>query len=47
MCSYCKPDLRKQVNGCELDVRLHPSAVGGENGTAAIMGLMRGFVVLG
>lgn len=45
--SYCKPDLRKQVSGCALDVRLHPSAVNGENGTVAIMGLLRGFVALG
>ncbi len=45
--SYCRPDLRKQVSGCALDVRLHPSAVSGEDGVLAIMGLMRGFVSLG
>ena len=33
--SYCKANLRKQVCGAALDIKLHPSAVSGENGIAA------------
>lgn len=45
--SYCKADLKKQVNGAALDVKLHPSCVEGENGIAALVALMQGFVTLG
>ena len=45
--SYCKADLKKQVSGAALDVRLHPSSVSGENGLAALAGLYRTFVALG
>lgn len=44
--SYCKADLRKQVSGAALDIRLHPSSVSGENGTAALAALYRTFVAL-
>ena len=44
--SYCKADLKKQVSGAALDIRLHPSAVSGENGLAALAGLFRTFVLL-
>ncbi len=45
--SYCKLDLKKQVSGAALDVKLLPSAVRGKDGTEALVGLMRGFVALG
>ncbi len=45
--SYCKLNLRDQVTGAALDVKLLPSTVNGEDGTAALMALMRGFVALG
>ena len=45
--SYCRADLRKQTCGAALDVRLHPSAVRGEDGVQALMALLRGFVRLG
>lgn len=45
--SFCRPDLRKQVSGCALDVRIHPSALSGEDGVTALMALLRGFVRLG
>lgn len=45
--SYCKADLKKQVNGAALDVKLYPGTVEGENGVAALMALMQGFVRLG
>ncbi len=45
--SYCKLNLRDQVTGAALDLKLLPSAVRGEDGTQALMGLMRGFVALG
>ncbi len=45
--SYCKADLEKQISGAALDIRLHPSAVSGENGLAALAGLYRTFVALG
>ena len=34
------------VTGAALDIRLHPSAVSGENGLAALAGLFRTFVLL-
>ncbi len=45
--SYCKLNLTDQVTGAALDVKLLPSAVKGEEGTQALISLMRGFVALG
>jgi len=45
--SYCSANLEKQVNGAALDIKLHPSAVRGENGLAAIEALLTGFMELG
>ncbi len=42
--SYCKADLTKTVCGAALDVKLLPSAVGGENGVQVLVGMIRGFV---
>lgn len=45
--SYCKAELRKQASGAALDLRLHPTAVSGENGVAALVALQRTFLELG
>ncbi len=45
--SYCSADLEKQVNGAALDIKLHPTAVQGENGLAALEALLSTFVELG
>jgi len=45
--SYCKADLQRMVSGAALDIKLLPSAVNGENGVAAIVSLIQGFVALG
>ncbi len=45
--SYCKLDLSMQTTGAALDLKLLPSSVRGENGTNALVGLLRGFVALG
>ena len=45
--SYCKADLSKLATGAALDIKLLPSSVSGEDGTAAIVSLIRGFVSLG
>lgn len=45
--SYCKIDLKKQVTGAALDIRLTPECVGGSEGISAIAGLILGFVRLG
>jgi len=45
--SFCKADLRRTVTGAALDIRLLPSSVKGEEGLAALTGLIRGFVTLG
>ena len=45
--SYCKADLSRQTTGAALDIRLFPSDVRGEDGIAAITGLVRGMVALG
>jgi len=45
--SYCKIDLEKAVTGAALDIRLLPKSVEGEDGTEAIIGLLRGFLALG
>ncbi len=45
--SYCKLDLTLHTTGAALDLKLTPSVVKGEKGTMALVGLMRGFVLLG
>jgi len=45
--SYCSADLEKQINGAALDIKLHPTAVQGENGIAALEALLSTFVDLG
>lgn len=45
--SYCKADLSKLATGAALDIRLLPSSVEGEDGLAALIALIRGFVELG
>lgn len=45
--SYCKADLSGLATGAALDIRLLPSSVEGEDGLAALMALIRGFVALG
>lgn len=45
--SYCKTDLKKQVNGAALDINLLPSAVSGETGVSMIVSLIRSFIDLG
>jgi formate C-acetyltransferase len=45
--SYCAIDHTKLTNGSALDIKLHPSAVKGENGVAVLISLIKGFVALG
>lgn len=45
--SYCKCDLKRVPTGAALDIKLLPSLVKGEEGIAALVALMRGFVILG
>ena len=45
--SYCKLNLKDQVTGAALDIKLLPSAVKGDDGAEALMAIMRGFVALG
>ena len=45
--SYCAADLSKLSTGAALDVRLHPSALKGEEGLDALVSLIRAFVLLG
>jgi pyruvate-formate lyase len=45
--SYCKADLKKQVNGAALDIRLFPTTVTGVSGLEAIKSLIEGFIRLG
>ncbi len=45
--SYCKLNLRDQVTGAALDIKLLPFAVKGEDGTQMLMSLFKGFVTLG
>ncbi len=45
--SYCKADLSRQANGAALDVKLHHTAVQGENGVESLVALLKGFVALG
>lgn len=45
--SYCRANLKKQVNGAALDLKLHPSAVQGADGLNGIIALIKGFLTLG
>ncbi len=45
--SYCKADLSKMTTGAALDLKLLPQIFRGEDGIAAIISLLRGFVSLG
>ena len=45
--SYCAADLRRMVTGAALDCKLLPSSVAGEDGLAALVAIMRGFVAEG
>ena len=45
--SYCRADLRRMVTGAALDCKLLPSSVAGEDGIAALVAIMRGFVAEG
>ena len=45
--SYCKADLKRTASGAALDVRLLPATVNKDSGIAAIVSLIRGFVMLG
>ncbi|MFA6948104.1 MAG: glycine radical domain-containing protein, partial [Eubacteriales bacterium] len=45
--SHCKIHLSKLACGTALDIKLDPSAVRGEDGENAVMGLLRAFVALG
>ncbi len=45
--SYCRADLSRMVTGAALDCKLLPSSVSGEDGIAALVSIMRGFVAEG
>lgn len=45
--SCCKADLVKQSCGAALDIKIFPSTLNGENGIAALIALMKGFLELG
>lgn len=45
--SYCSADLSRMVTGAALDCKLLPSSVAGEDGIAALVSMMRGFVAEG
>jgi len=45
--SYCKANLKRMVSGAALDIKLFPSAVEGQRGLAAMVSLLRSFVMLG
>jgi len=45
--SYCKANHRALTCGSALDLKLHPSAIKGENGNTALVSLMEGFIKLG
>ena len=45
--SYCAADLTRMVTGAALDCKLLPSSVDGEDGIAALIAIMRGFVAEG
>ena len=45
--SYCKLDLVNQTCGAALDIKLHPTAVKGEDGVDGLVSLICGFAELG
>ena len=45
--SYRKLDLERTATGAALDVKLTPTSVEGEDGLAAVVNLLKGFVTLG
>ena len=45
--SYCKMDFTRTPNGATLELKMHPSAVQGERGLEALVGLLRALVQLG
>ncbi len=45
--SYCKADLAKQSCGSALDIKIFPASLSGDNGIAALVSLMEGFLTLG
>lgn len=45
--SFCKLDYEKLPNGVPLELKIMPSAVKGENGLDALIGIMRSFIELG
>ena len=45
--SHCKADLVRQSCGAALDVKILPATLEGNNGVEALVGLMRGFLMLG
>ncbi|MBR4942345.1 MAG: hypothetical protein IKZ19_10145 [Clostridia bacterium] len=45
--SHCKADLCRQTSGAALDLRIAGSALAGEKGLNALVGLIRAFVKLG
>lgn len=45
--SYCKMDFTRLPNCGTLELKILPSSVRGENGIAALTGLLRSFVLLG
>jgi formate C-acetyltransferase len=47
MKSYCAVDFTRLPNGGTLELKLHPSSVRGEQGLAAMVGLLESFVRLG
>ncbi len=45
--SYCKADLKKQYTGAALDLAFIPSNLDSENAITSLIGMIKGFVLLG
>ncbi|MHB9032669.1 MAG: pyruvate formate lyase family protein [Anaerolineae bacterium] len=45
--SHCAMDLVRLANGTALEIKLHPSAVHGEEGVDSLIGLIKAFIQLG
>ncbi|MHB1355614.1 MAG: pyruvate formate lyase family protein [Anaerolineae bacterium] len=45
--SHCAMDLVRLPNGTALEIKLHPSALAGEEGVESLIGLLRTFLQLG
>ena len=45
--SFCKNDFESLSNGTPLDIKIHPSAIEGENGLQALVALLKTFVANG